>query len=208
MKLRRYRGILLGLAALVCSCVGPATDRQPQSALVIGIIDGDTIELEDGRVVRYMCIDTPERDQPFYEEATQLNIDLVYGKTVTLFPGRRALDHYGRTLARVVVDEIFVAESLVSAGLAVVYGFEDNEEYLGPLIARQKEAIDAGRGIWTLLLAGDDDEEFYVGSTIGFRFHRPGCSAAAGIRADHVKHYSSRREAYYLGMSPCRNCRP
>lgn len=47
---------------------------------VATVIDGDTILLEDGRKVRYIGINTPGRDQPFYSESTDLNRRLVAGK--------------------------------------------------------------------------------------------------------------------------------
>ena len=36
----------------------------PEQALVLRVIDGDTVELEDGRVVRYFGIDIPETVHP------------------------------------------------------------------------------------------------------------------------------------------------
>jgi len=206
---RKYRlspGLFLFLLGLVCCCARHTPDQQEQTAQVLRVIDGDTIELTDGRIVRYMCIDTPEADEPLCEAATQLNYDLVYGKTITLHTGRRIFDRYGRILARVSVDDIFVAETLVAAGLARVYGFEDNQEFLPPLIIRQRAAIEKGLGIWSALPA--EDEQYYVASATGFRFHRPGCASAAEIGADRLLRYASRREAYSAGLSPCRNCRP
>ncbi len=197
---------LIVFCALLFCCTSPSDDHNTQRVQVLTVIDGDTIELTDGRVVRYMCIDTPERGKPFYEEATQLNHDLVYGQTITLRFGRRKLDRYGRTLARVFVENISIADSLIAAGLALVYGFQDNQEFLAPLIARQREAIGRGSGIWSALSPAD--EEFYLASTIGFRFHRPGCKSAAKIRADHRLRYDARHAAYYDGLAPCRNCKP
>ncbi len=54
-------------------------------AQVISITDGDTIQvLVDGvkSPVRYIGIDSPERGQPGYQTATQLNASLVQGQTV------------------------------------------------------------------------------------------------------------------------------
>jgi micrococcal nuclease len=206
MRSRQRIGWILPLLALVVFCSDSTSDRTSQTARALKVIDGDTIILTDGREVRYMCIDTPERNEPLYEEARQLNHDLVYGKTITLHFGPRATDRYGRTLAMVHVGKLSVAESLITAGLAIVYGFSDNQKFLPPLITKQREAIDKKTGLWAALKEGD--EEFYIASTTGFRFHRPQCESAAKIRADRRMQYDSRLAAFYDGLAPCGHCRP
>ena len=47
-----------------------------EKALVVSVIDGDTIELQDGNRVRYLGIDTPETGEPYYSEATARNKEL------------------------------------------------------------------------------------------------------------------------------------
>jgi micrococcal nuclease len=42
------------------------------------VIDGDTIELTNGRRVRYIGINTPERDQPYYNEAKETNQKIAW----------------------------------------------------------------------------------------------------------------------------------
>jgi len=57
------------------SCIPKNT--QVQKGLVVNIVDGDTIDvkLDDGSIarVRYIGMDTPERDRPLYDEAKQAN---------------------------------------------------------------------------------------------------------------------------------------
>jgi micrococcal nuclease len=61
-----------------------------QKAKVVRVIDGDTIELEDGKKVRYIGIDTPETVDPrrdpqcFGKEASLQNKELVEGKDIYL----------------------------------------------------------------------------------------------------------------------------
>jgi micrococcal nuclease len=69
-----------------------------ETALVIRVIDGDTIELLDGRRVRYLRIDTPEIGERYYEEASDRNRELVGGKTVDLQRGNRAEERYSWVL--------------------------------------------------------------------------------------------------------------
>ncbi|GAI35422.1 unnamed protein product, partial [marine sediment metagenome] len=50
-----FLAIILFLLLLICGCTSP-----PDTALVIQVIDGDTIVIEGGYRVRYIGIDTPE----------------------------------------------------------------------------------------------------------------------------------------------------
>jgi len=96
---------------------------------VATVIDGDTILLEDGRKVRYIGINTPERDQPFYSEATDLNRRLVADKEVRLEFDNVTKDGFGRTLAYVYVEDIFVNLEIIRAGMALKYNDPDNHQY-------------------------------------------------------------------------------
>jgi len=65
-------------------------EKQKLLFKVIKVIDGDTIKLENGEVVRYIGIDTPETVHPskpvqcFGREASNKNKELVEGKLVRL----------------------------------------------------------------------------------------------------------------------------
>ena len=83
------------------------------------MIDGDTIELEDGQTVRYLGIDTPETrrregDKWIYapdayaEEAKEFNRKMVEGKSVRLEFDLQRADKYKRLLAYCFVDGEFV----------------------------------------------------------------------------------------------------
>lgn len=112
------------------------------------VIDGDTIELEDGTRVRYIGMDTPEVEQCFWEEATEENKRLVEGKKIKLENDVQKLDKYGRTLAYVFVDGIFVNEELVRGGFAKVYTYPPDVKYTEKFIAAQKEAREKKVGLW------------------------------------------------------------
>jgi endonuclease YncB( thermonuclease family) len=84
--------------------VNVSSDSSLYSATVSRAIDGDTIELENGEVVRYLGIDTPETvhpDEPvecFGPEASERNKQLVEGKAVELQSDGPNTDSYGRLL--------------------------------------------------------------------------------------------------------------
>lgn len=71
------------------------------------------------RAVRYIGIDTPERDEPCYAEAARANRDLAGDRVRLVFDADRE-DRYGRLLAYVYSADgrVFVNERLVRDGLA------------------------------------------------------------------------------------------
>lgn len=91
--------------------------------VVVSVIDGDTFDAErDGtrERVRIIGIDTPEREQCGYEEATAAAKAVIAGRAVTLMPGAETdRDKYGRLLRYVEVDGSDVGLGLIEQGLAV-----------------------------------------------------------------------------------------
>jgi endonuclease YncB( thermonuclease family) len=118
-----------------------------EQALVTSVIDGDTVELEDGRRVRYLGIDTPELEEYCAVEATARNIELVEGKIVELQIGKRDKDEYGRLLRYVYVDGIFVNAELVAQGYATAYIFNPDERYSQVLVQLEQYAKLRQRGL-------------------------------------------------------------
>ncbi|HBT76516.1 MAG TPA: hypothetical protein DEB39_06230 [Planctomycetaceae bacterium] len=107
---------------------------------ITAVIDGDTFRFrgEDGkaRTIRLYQIDAPESNQPFGEEASAYLAGLVKGKTVSIIVRRRD-DRYGRDIADLYVDDLWVVGRLVENGYAWNYTtYSDSEE----LAAREKQA--------------------------------------------------------------------
>ncbi len=121
---------------------------QMEQALVVQVIDGDTIELADGRSVRYLGIDTPEIGEPYADEATARNRELVEGKVVELQRGKRDQDEYGRLLRYVYEDGVFVNAELVAQGYARAYIFDPDERYSQVLVQLEQYAKTTERGLW------------------------------------------------------------
>ena len=104
----------------VADCI--PQDTPYQRATVTNVIDGDTVEVLtlDGTsaTVRYIGIDAPENDFPFFGEARQANFDLVSQKEVVLVKDRSEVDQYGRLLRYVIADGVFINLALVQSGFA------------------------------------------------------------------------------------------
>lgn len=124
-------------------------DSVYEQALVTSVIDGDTVELADGRRVRYLGIDTPESGEYYAEEATARNKELVEGKTVELQRGDRDWDEYGRLLRYVYVDGVFVNAELIAQGYAKAYIFDPDDRYSQILVQLEQYAKMKNRGLWS-----------------------------------------------------------
>ena len=121
---------------------------QAETVTVLRVIDGDTCLLEDGRRVRYLGINAPEKGDPHAAEATLANNTLVGGKAIRLEPSRTRRDRDNRLLAYVFVGDTFVNEELVRQGHAHLR-HSVRAKYLQRLLQAQDEARTAGLGLWT-----------------------------------------------------------
>ena len=127
--------------------------------MVQQVIDGDTVQLGDGQMVRYIGIDAPEvrrhvggewvmDPEPFAQAATEANRQLVEGQRVRLEYDAQTHDRYGRLLAYVYVGEQMVNEALVADGYAHVLTIPPNVRYAEQFRLLANEARRARRGLW------------------------------------------------------------
>lgn len=216
-RLPTFLGILFlaWLLALLAGCardpVGP-----PREAQVIRVIDGDTAVLAGGARVRFLGIDAPEMEkdgQPAEFMAHQSKAyvaQLILGKTVRLEYDQERYDRYGRLLAYLFLpDGTNVNIAVVRQGLARVYFHPPNALHQETLLAAQQEAITAGRGLWQKLSQKQEAAEtYYLGNKNSLRLHRPNCPLAARMKPANRVRFTSLKEAYSQGYSPCRSCKP
>lgn len=144
----------LGLGTGLGACEGADEGGcGPSEAVVERVIDGDTVELEDGSRVRYLLIDTPEstngKDDCYGTEATQFNRQLVEGKTIHLEYDVECEDRYGRLLAYVEVDDREVNTLLVERGYACVLHIPPNgDDRVDQFEDLEQLAEAGGKGMW------------------------------------------------------------
>jgi micrococcal nuclease len=117
-------------------------------AQVAFVVDGDTVELADGRRVRYLGINTPEIGQPYAEEARAYNEALVAGREVWLETDVQEKDQYGRLLAYVWLGDTLVNLELVRQGYANAYTAPPNLRYADAFVGAEQEAREQGLGLW------------------------------------------------------------
>lgn len=117
-------------------------------ATVAKVLDGDTIELTDGRRVRYIGIDAPEYDECYGNEAKEENINKVNGKTVRLERDVSETDSYGRLLRYVFVSDMLINEQLVGGGFARAWSVPPDEKYKDQFMISQQRAKQSSLGLW------------------------------------------------------------
>jgi micrococcal nuclease len=140
---------------------------------VAKVFDGDSILLSDNREIRYIGIDAPEtggkRPREYGgEEAKHLNERHVLGKEVELQYDVEKKDTYGRTLAYVRVNGMFVNKELVSEGVAIALPYPPNLLYHEELKEAMGEARRMGRGLWAeqdQWIIGYLDADRYIGES-------------------------------------------
>lgn len=121
---------------------------------VVKVIDGDTITLENGEVVRYIGIDTPETTHPskpvqcFGKEASEKNKELVEGKMVRIEKDVSERDKYNRLLRYVWVGDIFINDYLVREGYAYASTYPPDVKYSDQFLKAQQEAREKKKGLW------------------------------------------------------------
>ncbi len=125
---------------------------------VTHVIDGDTIEIEGGKKIRYIGINTPEfiRDTTgkktgedcFAQESYLENKKLVEGKTITMEKDVSETDKYGRLLRYVYIGNIFVNDYLIKNGFAKIMTIKPDIKFSQQFKIEEKEAKQNNLGIW------------------------------------------------------------
>ncbi|MBI4215651.1 MAG: thermonuclease family protein [Parcubacteria group bacterium] len=134
------------------------THAQPreENFLVTQVIDGDTIELENGVRVRYIGIDTPEIDWENKEsprncqglKALERNKQLVLNRRVRLKKDVSERDKYGRLLRYVYADGQLVNLELVKSGYAKTFAKSPDVRHKSLFKEAERLAKKSGIGIW------------------------------------------------------------
>ena len=151
--IRLLPATLAGAALLVTGCNGGGGGGA-KSHTVAAVVDGDTIEIEDGERVRLIGIDTPETSSPeecWGDEAYAHLASLIGSSKVRLEYDVEREDAFDRTLAYVytVDDDVFVNAKMLEDGAACLLLIPPNGEQFETYFASLEEgAQTADRGLW------------------------------------------------------------
>lgn len=129
-----------------------------ESAKVVEVLDGDTFVIQGGEQVRYIGIDAPEKNAPeedvcFADKATELNKELVEGKTVRLIRDTNERDPLNRLLRYVYVEDengkgIMVNEKLVLDGAALATPYPPDTKFEERFKKAEERAETTKQGLW------------------------------------------------------------
>jgi len=140
----------------VIEAIRPGTVSEASGQrLVVRVVDGDTLVLDNDERIRLIGVDTPETKhparpvEPLGPEASAFTRRVVEGKLVTLRFDRKKRDRYQRLLAFVFIGERCLNEELIRAGFSrcmTRYSFDTSMKKR--FLAAESEARVARRGIW------------------------------------------------------------
>jgi micrococcal nuclease len=153
-------GALLTLLAVSLTPTAQAHASAGQGAftyrgVVTKIVDGDTIDarLHNGRIerVRLIGIDTPERGDCFFAQASTRARALALGKRVVLRGDttQDTRDRYGRLLAYVDIGSTDMGRALIRTGHAETYVYRRPFQRLATYRAAETAAKTAAVGLWS-----------------------------------------------------------
>lgn len=135
-------------------CAGPedAAVRTPDRCVVDRVIDGDTFVCASGVRVRLLLIDAPERSQADYGLRASLALEELVpaGSPVRLRYDVARTDRYGRALAHVYADSLWVNRALVRRGYALVAVYPPNVRGVETLRAAADSARAESVGLWRI----------------------------------------------------------
>ena len=126
-------------------------DCGPLKGNVTKVIDGDTIQIDNGIKIRYLMVNAPElsSNDCFAEEAKQFNSSLVENQTISLSYDKECKDKYNRLLAYVSIQDREINALLVERGYACSYYISPNgkskKEYYDEL---EYAAKTSNKGMW------------------------------------------------------------
>lgn len=167
------------------------------------VYDGDTILLDDGRIVRYLSINAPEFQEPFYLKAKRFNESLVLGREIRLEFDRERADGRDRVLAYVYVGNEMVNARLIQNGLAHAFFIAPNRKYSALLLRLQAKAQQRKDGIWSAMGLARDLKITNIHSVDPTKDHK----YPSYVRIANLSHVPIRMAGYVLSSEGGRKYR-
>ncbi len=130
------------LVASLLSLHAELTKPARKKARIESVIDGDTLKLSDGTIIRLLNINTPEKNEQGYNEARTF-LKQFENKTIEI--EILETEKYGRTLARIYTPT-YLNLNLVQQGLAKKFLVHEQEKEI--FAQAEAAAVQNNRGIW------------------------------------------------------------
>ncbi len=144
------------LTLIVGFFTGSYYNQQKQTSLitkakVIRVIDGDNLELENGKSIRLYGINCPEKGEKYSKEAIDLSTKLALNQQISIdYQPNYQTDRWGRILGYVFIDDTFLNQELVKQGYCQVTLYEKRAKlkYQDELVQAQEHAKQEKLGRW------------------------------------------------------------
>jgi len=197
-------------------------------AMVTQVVDGDTADvLLQGENIRlrFIGINTPERGECLYTEATNALKELILEREVRveLDDSQGELDKYQRTLAYVFREEKNAAIDILRQGLAREYTYDKPYRYIKSFKAAENEAKINNLGLWDPLGCPEQPEDSVnvilpespdclikgnISSSGSRIYHLPGCGnyEDTSISQTGERWFCTEDEAEQAGWRKAGNC--
>ncbi len=129
-----------------------------ETGRVTRVIDGDTVELEGVGRVRLIGVDTPERGEECFDEATDYLEGRIGGQTVRYRYQSEREDRYDRALLDLFVGGELINLDIAQAGWGEALTIQPNDRYADRIIEAEVEARAEPRGRWAGCLEAPEPE--------------------------------------------------
>jgi micrococcal nuclease len=188
----------------------PASTQALEMVSVRWVVDGDTLQLDNRQMVRYIGINAPEtggngkRREPYGLAAKHFHAKLIGKRLINLAYGPEKQDQYGRLLAYVYTNEGELANRIiVEQGWAYCLYKTPNIGRHDTFLAAQRQAMQDGKGIWRGLCI---EVMPVIGNTRSKRFHKTTCLVGRKTSMSRRTGFHGLWEAFWEGYAPCKRC--
>lgn len=97
----------------------------PNGTLILRAVDGDTLELSSGEIIRLLCVDTPELGKEGYDEAKAFLSSQASLEDIQI--ERHGFDMYNRTLAWVYSGKNLINKEIIDNGYGSVFPYNGTD---------------------------------------------------------------------------------
>ena len=131
---------IIGIAVVVVAVQNPPEDDSVQyrfSGIITEITDGDTLDFRilngSNITIRLSLVDTPERGELGYEEASEFAATVcpVGSDAIFVQDSWQKVDKYDRSLGLVYCNDMMLNEMLLSSGHSEIFEIYCNESEFG-----------------------------------------------------------------------------
>lgn len=187
-------------------------------AVVERVVDGDTVVLNNSEKVRFVCVNTPEKNEEGYIEATNFLKEILLNKTVLLVKDNTDKDKYKRLLRYVYLsDGTFVNSLIAEKGFGEILMIEPNTKLCPEIKAAEDKAKSEKLGIWAkekaveenidpCVALGCPEGTTAVGSKNSDKWHYCSCKWAKRIKKENLVCFKTTKEAEEKGYKKTQTC--